>query len=159
MIEQEGDLTHAGHGIIVQGCNAQGVMGSGVAKAIRERWPQVFDVYRKTYEDKGLRLGQTVWVKVQDSPVLMIANSITQQFYGRDQTVRYVDYEAVRTCFREVGAAARKHDMAVHYPKIGAGLGNGEWGVIERIIKEELDGVEYHLWVPPTIGRARGVKI
>ena len=28
-------------GIIMHGCNAQGVMGSGLAKDIRERWPAV----------------------------------------------------------------------------------------------------------------------
>ena len=41
-----GDICSVNSGIIVHGCNAQGVMGSGVAKAIRLKYPQVFEDYK-----------------------------------------------------------------------------------------------------------------
>ncbi len=34
-----GDIRCVSSGIIVHGCNAQGVMGSGVALALRTTWP------------------------------------------------------------------------------------------------------------------------
>ncbi len=38
-----GDLFATDIKTIVHGCNAQGVMGSGVAKSIRENFPKAYD--------------------------------------------------------------------------------------------------------------------
>lgn len=35
-------------------------MGSGVAKVIKDRYPEAFQVYRKTYEKSGLELGDHI---------------------------------------------------------------------------------------------------
>ena len=40
-----GDIITSLDDHIVHGCNAQGVMGSGVAKALRDEWPQIFKPY------------------------------------------------------------------------------------------------------------------
>lgn len=152
MAEHAGNLLDATHGIIIHGCNAQGVMASGVAKAIRARYPQAYEAYMKAHKENGLRLGQVIWARVSDDPLLGIANAITQKFYGRNPDIRYVDYDAVKTAFEQVGAIARRHNLPVHYPKIGAGLGNGDWSIIEPIISQALEGVEHHLWVPRVPG-------
>lgn len=143
------DLLTVDRGIILHGCNAQGVMGSGVAKLIRAKWPGAYAAYRAAYEDKGLKPGQTVWYRASADPLLMIGNAITQQFYGRDPSRVYVDYDAVRACMREAGAAARRFNLPVHYPMIGAGLGGGDWSTISGIIEQELSGVEHCLWMGP----------
>lgn len=49
-------------GILVHGCNCKGVMGSGVAAAIRNRWPDVYKAYREKFLHDGLRLGDAVVV-------------------------------------------------------------------------------------------------
>lgn len=145
----EGDLVEVNEGIIVHGCNAQGKMNSGVAKAIRAKFPFAYQCYMRAHETKGLRPGQVVWAKISEDPKLAVANGITQKFYGRNPNVRYVDYDAVRSVFKQVADVARRNNLPVHYPKIGAGLGNGDWGLIETIINEELVGVAHTLWVPP----------
>lgn len=144
-----GNLLDASEGIIVHGCNAQGKMASGVARDIRARYPQAYDAYMAHYQAKGLKLGEVVWAKISDEPKLAIANGITQEFYGRDASRRYVDYPAVAQVFRAVAKVAHARQLPVHYPKIGAGLGGGDWGVIEKIINEELAGLNHTLWVPP----------
>lgn len=153
----DGNLVSVTRGIIVHGCNAQGVMGSGVAKALREAYPQVYRDYRQAYESSKLTLGQVVWTRVSRDPPLAVANAITQQFYGRNPAVRYVDYEAVRTSLSAIAVIARKHNLPVHYPKIGAGLGNGDWQQLSAIIDETLAGLDHTLWLPsPTPGRRPG---
>ena len=142
-----GNLLDATYGIIVHGCNAQGKMGSGVAKEIRARYPQNFDIYAKKHTTQGLKLGEVVWFRVSAEPQLAIANAVTQQYYGRVPGVRYMDYEALRKAFHEIGAVARRHSLPVHYPKIGAALGGGDWDKISKIIDEELRGVEQTLWL------------
>ena len=50
ILYKQGDLTQAEEYIIAHGCNAQGKMGSGVAKAIRREFPQAYSYYRSAYE-------------------------------------------------------------------------------------------------------------
>ena len=45
-----GDLLEAAEPVIVHGCNAQGSMGAGVARAIRDRYPAAYAAYRAAHE-------------------------------------------------------------------------------------------------------------
>ena len=141
----KGNLLDAPERLIAQGCNAQGVMGSGVARAIRDKWPEVYTQYRQRYQLAGLRLGDVVLAYTDDGKI--VANCITQEFYGRDGK-RYVDYDAVAVCMdklKEICQRLRIEKIAM--PLIGAGLGGGDWSVLERIIDENLNlvkAVAYH---------------
>jgi O-acetyl-ADP-ribose deacetylase (regulator of RNase III) len=131
-----GDILTVTKGIIVHGCNAQGVMGSGIAKQIRDKYPMAYEVYRKEHETNGLLLGEVIWAQVTDD--LIIGNAITQQNYGRDPTVKYVSYKAIQQAFETVMVAACTLKKDVHYPMIGAGLANGNWAVISEIIDDQF---------------------
>lgn len=137
IIYKTGDLLQAPEPMIVHGCNAQGVMGSGVAKLIRDRWPQAYNCYRAAYEANGLKVGTVITVDVGKK---MIANAITQEFYGRDPRRVYVDYQAVSDCMAHINKRAPMYlgeGGHVAMPLIGAGLAGGEWGRIAEIIEQE----------------------
>lgn len=125
-----GSILDASHGIIVHGCNAQGVMNSGLAKAIREKFPTVYEEYHREYLANGLKTGQLILVEVGEE--LLVANAITQEFFGRGP--RYVSYEAIQKVFSTLAKLASDGDLVIHYPMIGAGLGGGDWSVISEII-------------------------
>lgn len=127
----EGNLIASDEAIIAHGCNAQGVMRSGVAKAIREEYPSAYDDYRATYETQGnkLYLGQVVITNTLERTIL---NIISQEYYGRDPSVVYVSYDAIELAMGYI------NDMGytrVAFPLIGAGLANGSWERISRIIE------------------------
>lgn len=149
---KNGDLLSVKEGIIVHGCNAQGVMGSGVAKAIRDRYPEAYNRYRAVFVEQGERLNLGQIIPVWVTPTLCIVNGITQDFYGRTGD-RYVDYAAVGEVFRRVVTEQRQlyhvrgENYTINFPKIGAGLGGGDWNVIEPIITEALGDVPGVLWV------------
>jgi O-acetyl-ADP-ribose deacetylase (regulator of RNase III) len=128
-----GDLLDVTSGIIVHGCNAQGVMGSGVAKAIKQKYPGAFRTYQDAHQSTpgGLKIGEVIW-HVQDS--IKIANAITQEFYGTEK--RHVNYAAVVKCFTEVIGYANTMKLDIYFPKIGAGLGGGDWSLIEQLIND-----------------------
>lgn len=139
-----GDLLSASESAIVHGCNAQGVMGAGVAKAIRARYPQAYSVYRTRFETQGLELGETIWV---DCDPHVVINAITQDRYGRGPQ-RYADYDAIERAFRRIDAVAHATQTytgdrptppkvidAVAMPLIGAGLAGGSWSKIAEIIE------------------------
>jgi len=129
----KGDLLNVTEGIIMHGCNAQGVMGSGVALAVRQKYPKVYEKYKQEIQLGLLGLGDTQFIKVAED--LFVCNAITQEFYGREKKL-YVSYEAIRNAFQNVFNLSA---YDVNIPKIGAGLGGGDWERILQIIKESAE--------------------
>lgn len=137
IIYKVGNITEASEKYIAHGCNAQGKMRSGVAKAIRAKWPEAYNEYKAIYDHEGLELGSIVYVHAFKAPCPVICNCITQEFYGRDGK-QYVDYDAIRSCMKELNLVATGDAIAI--PKIGSALGGGDWNHIVSIIEEEIDG-------------------
>ena len=146
IIYRTGDLLEAPERIICHGCNAQGKMGAGIAVAVRKRYPQAFSDYEALYKAQGnhLDMGQCVWVDCPDGRTVI--DAVTQEFYGRDANVVYVDYNAVRTAMRTIDDRLKPANgealVSVAFPKIGAGLANGDWAIIEDIIETESTGFQ-----------------
>lgn len=139
-----GDVLKVERGIILHGCNAQGVMGSGIAKQIKEQFPKAYETYRKVYEEHGLQLGSIVWKSVGKSGETYnkwIGNCITQNLYGKSGD-RFVSYDAIADCMEKVVDFLEincfEQGFPVVFPQIGAGLGGGNWNVIEKIIDETI---------------------
>lgn len=153
MIEyKKGDLLDVTSGCIVHSVNMQGVMGSGVARAIKQQYPLAYTSYRKAYELGKLKLGYVDWVLVADG--LFVANCVGQYFYGTDGK-RYTNYAALAVAFYDVIEQMRicndlypDSDTTINFPKIGAGLGGGDWAIIEQIINDSdpTDSVRKICW-------------
>lgn len=140
-------------GILVHGCNAQGVMESGIALQVKQRHPKAYREYERVVSTsppshrKMLLLGATPWVEV--SKDLIIVNAITQENYGSDGK-KYVSEKAIETAFNFVQALAASRRLPVHFPLIGCGLGGGEWSKIGPIIERALGpAINGHLWLLP----------
>lgn len=134
--------------IIAQGCNNQGSMGKGIALSIKQKYHKAYKDYLNAYNTNGLGLGTVIFSNVRN--FLFIANAVTQDKYwspGDSNSIVYADYDAIRKCFKTIAKFAKQYKVPVHYPKIGAGLANGNWDIINKIICEELDGIEHHLWI------------
>lgn len=145
-------LEEVKQGIIVQQVNAQGKMGSGIAKSIKEKWPIVEAFYQENVfpnqPDKGFQyMGKVFYVEVE--PDLWVANLVGQQFYGRDPKIVYTSYEALEMGFASVSHFAENKDLEVHYPLIGCGLANGDWTRVSQIISNRLDTIVHTLWTLP----------
>lgn len=144
-----GDLIDGPEHLIVHGCNAQGTMGRGLALAIKQRLPFAFRTYREVYLTRGLSLGEVIFainVESGERPRI-VANAITQEDTGTDGR-QYVDYDAIASVLGKIDRlVALTHgdiDIAgigridtVGLPRIGAGLGGGDWQQIAEIIEQE----------------------
>lgn len=150
-----GDILDVNRGIIVQQVNAQGVMNGGIAKSIRDRYPNVYDAYRNilgapyTQKDSGkIWMGQCIIVYIHTG--LYVANIVGQQFFGREKK-RYTSYDALDEGMAKVAIAAKLYGLDVHYPLIGAGLGGGDWSIIQAIIDKNLGTINHTLWQLPVV--------
>ncbi len=143
----KGDILQVQSGLILHGCNTKGVMGAGVAKQIAVNYPIVYSKYKKycgTVWDHDI-LGQCFFVDATKD--LTIGNLFTQDTYGSDPKTRYVSYDAIDDCFSKISTVIRR-DTGIHFPKIGAGLANGDWAVIQSIIEHRLkDFTNLNLWI------------
>lgn len=128
-----GDITQVTKGIIVHQVNCQGVMGSGVAKALYTKWPEVkkqFLKYSTVPNEDLLGVIQNVWI----SDELVVVNGFSQFDYGTSSR-RYTSYDAVDNVFRQVAYLQRQLDLSVYVPySYGCGLGGGDWNIVETII-------------------------
>lgn len=146
----KGDLLTA-KGIILHGVNCQGVMGSGVALAVRNKWPEVYEQYKSFIRDEGGPtyadefLGEVFWVELGD---VWVGNCLTQQFYGRDGK-KYASYDAMDRCMEEVARVAPQLPGAsVNFPLIGCHLGGLQWPVVREIIDFRIpDSITKNLYV------------
>lgn len=123
----KGDLLSVTEGIIIHGCNTKGVMGAGVAKQIKDKYPMCFDIYSHSTK----LLGSISWYRHHTS--LYVGNAITQEYYSTEK--RQVNYVAIAKVFDQVCQYGNT-DLAIHFPKIGAGLGGGDWNIIEELIND-----------------------
>lgn len=131
----EGDLLQSPEAYIIHQCNAQGVMGSGVAKQIATLYPEVETRYKafinanSPYE-KYFVMGRVIYVPVHNLSTgqkQCICNVIGQYNYGRDSK-RYTEYrylfEGILHVLKEAEAA--NQNIALPY-KIGCFRGGGDW--------------------------------
>lgn len=125
---------------IMHGCNAQGKMGSGIAKVIKETWPYAYETYAKEHQLSGLDLGTVIPAIPSESNRPVILNAITQQFYGNDGK-RYASYEAIKSCFQQANYLMGLYESSfLVMPKIGCGLGGCSWDIVETIANDTLIG-------------------
>jgi O-acetyl-ADP-ribose deacetylase (regulator of RNase III) len=130
-----GDLLKANAGIIGHQVNCKGVMGSGVAKQIRNKWPIVFDEYYKFYQaypNKQL-LGKCQFVETKD---VIIANLFAQATFGYDGK-QYTNYTALYDALVKLRDYAEVQKLTVALPyKIGCDRGGGDWPFVAGYLLE-----------------------
>lgn len=148
--------TPSSYELVVHGCNAQGVMGSGVAAQLRAAYPIIFEPYSahcRAHNFNRSSLGTFCPVHVEDHA--MVINMITQEHFGKNN-VRYVDYEAVYNGFSNLKRYIAENEgtqllgnyrshFGVHFPLIGAGLAHGDWSIIQQCIKSAWANSPYSL--------------
>jgi O-acetyl-ADP-ribose deacetylase (regulator of RNase III) len=133
------DMATAGDfDVIAHGCNCFCTMGKGLALQIKEYFPEAYEVDCETdtgYPDK-LGTCTAATINLTSGKVLDVVNAYTQFHYrGRESGT---DYEALRGCMQHIKKTYAGKRIGL--PKIGAGLGGGDWAIISAIIEEELAG-------------------
>lgn len=129
--------------LIVHGCNCFCAMGAGIAKSIKQMFPEAYEADVKTVKGDKTKLGEISWAEItSNAGKLIIVNGYTQfDWKGSGQKA---DYEAIRSVFRKI--KSRFSGLRIGYPAIGAGLAGGDWNIISKIIDEELEN-ENHTYV------------
>ena len=161
IIEQKGNLLDTNCQYICHQVNCCGKMNSGVAKAIREKWPVVFEEYKKWYDrlcemaaneygghEEGLTggdimLGKCLGVVVGNDQCVI--NMASQRYYGYDG-LRYTSYDSFWECLEKIKSTIPKGSSIAFPHGIGCVRGGANWEVIRTMISEVLAD-EYDVYI------------
>ena len=131
--------------VIAHQVNCQKKMNSGVAKAIREKYPIVYEKYLQTKPILGT--SYPIFVN-ENGDKHIIVNMYAQNSYGYDGK-QYTDYDAFRQCCREIVSnckeASGKIEVAMPY-KIASDRGGADWDKIMDILLEEFIDINLTLY-------------
>ena len=161
MIKHEiGDMFASDVNVFVHQVNCKGIMGSGVAKQVRDLFPDSYSEYKRICRDESykdvLLGGVTAVPEFYAGRKVYVANLFAQNEYGRDKRC-YTDYDAFRKSLmllrdntlpiieRDIGS---KPKIAMPY-RIGCDRGGGDWNTVYRIIEEELGDYDVTLYELP----------
>ena len=135
-------------GIICHQVNCQRAMGAGIALAIRNKWPHVYQQYSKVNPKLGL-VQVLDAVHAANGEPIKVANLFAQNLSVIPGTDRCTDYDALADCLTKINSytellnSGRKGygkqglTMPLYIPyMIGCGLGGGDWEkVLDMIIE------------------------
>lgn len=127
--------------------NCFNTMNSGVARAIRTNFPDAWLVDQNTKRGSSAKLGNISIgaYECQPGDVRLIYNLYGQYNYGYDKQgyTNYAKLESAMIRMRDSLPVRAK----VGFPKIGAGLGGGDWSRIEGIIAEVFADFDVTIYV------------
>lgn len=136
----KGDLLDSNCDFICHQVNCQGVMNSGIAKQIREKWPEVYTQYLKKYVNadgySDKLLGEIQHVPV--SNLKTVINMFAQENYGYDGH-RYTSYDAFWCCVNRIAITVPKGSSIAFPYRIGCCRGGANWTIIKAMIEEVLE--------------------
>lgn len=122
-------------------------MNSGVAKAIRDKWPEVYTQYLKKYIDADgyadELLGEIQHIPVGDTQCVI--NMFAQENYGYDGH-RYTSYDAFWSCVNRIAVTVPKNSSIAFPGRIGCVRGGANWDVIKNMIEVVLSE-DYNIFI------------
>lgn len=138
IVYKKGNLLDAQTNVIAHQVNCQGVMGSGVAKQIRDKWPRAYDNYVLYCYDyitcTHELLGECQLVQINDNQY--VANLFGQNYYGRDGK-RYTSYDGIYDALASLVVqmmSAGMKSLALPY-NMSSCLGGADWNVVLTMIE------------------------
>lgn len=136
MVKQiNGDILEFKENMMIHQVNCKGVMGAGLAKTIKNNYPEVFDDYKDAislyeYNDEKLLGSYTMTALVQDK---FIVNLFGQDEYGFGR--RYTSYAALIKGLFAIFKRAKAYNYTIAIPyKLGCCRGGGNWTYVYNLI-------------------------
>lgn len=117
--------------IIVQGCNCFNTMGGGIARQLRDLYPQVYEADCKTFAGDASKLG-TFTQALCDN--FLVLNAYTQYgFNTAGESVDVFEYHAFLKFLRMLDET-QVDSVNYGFPAIGCGLAGGNKQIIYGMI-------------------------
>ena len=128
------NIFESGADVVCHQVNCQGVMGSGIARQVREKYPNNYKGYCMMCEEfkPSELLGKVFCGKVGEK--FIIANLFAQEKFGYDGKC-YTSYDALKKCLENVRSGFSGQTIAIPY-LMGCYRGGGDWDIVYKMIED-----------------------
>lgn len=139
-----GDLFLSKAHTLAHGCNCDGVMGAGIAKEFKRRFPEMYNQYRERCLNKTFIPGD-YWLCKNTSPWWVLNLATQYSTKGADSELLTKSFQALEASYQQEGI------QSVAMPLIATGLGGltsiEVYGIMSEIfIDSSLPIFVYHVY-------------
>lgn len=144
--EVEGDILLSDAQVIAHGVATHDPFDSGLALALRERFPSMVRDYRHAMHAKEPQVGDIwSWAGVnEDGSARGIVNLLTQGMQGQAKSARPVKarLDDVNHALKALARLVQTEGIkSVALPRLATGVGGLEWGDVKPLIQSHLGGL------------------
>ena len=141
----QGDIFSSSAQALVNPVNCVGVMGAGLAKQFRDRYPTMFSLYRTHCRQGIVTTGQVRLYSVHHGRTVI---NLPTKVHWQDLS----NLDHIRAGLKALAQALETDAIpSVAVPPVGCGLGGLNWRDVRPIVLSTLDlpGISVQLWEPP----------
>lgn len=123
--------------VIAHQANCFNTMNSGIAKAIRINFPEMYAADCETDKGDPEKLGSCTFADLTGYDVLGF-NLYGQFRYGTDR--QYTNYEALESALETMAEVLEGFDPSIRIgiPKLGCGHGGGDFNIVRQLVEKHL---------------------
>lgn len=141
MIEYvEGDIFISPAQVIVNTVNTVGVMGKGLALEYKNRYPEMFKLYRTACEKKQLKVGKLMLFYAPDHWILSFP---TKEHWRYPSKLEYIEAGLMK--FRNKYADLNITSIA--FPRLGCGNGELKWDDVRPVMEKYLKPLPINVYI------------
>lgn len=149
LVHKTGDIFTTEQPAVIHGVNIVGVMGSGIAKTVRQLYPGVYKAYRAECKAGRLHAGDMLPI-FGESAVDGVADRWVLNAASQDQPGPSAQYDWTEQSVRAAFSWASRSGLSgVAICRIASGVGGLEWDkvlvIIEKLAKE-FRGITVEVW-------------
>lgn len=157
----DGDLLKSGCDIICHQVNEYGVMGAGIAKQIKDKYPKAFDDYTNAIKEAASKCKNLPFIALSKQPDgIVVANMFTQRNGKTDLellrnavfllSMQIYDLFITKLKFNDMTGAFFDRPFRVGIPyKYGCGIAKGDCGEVRKIWADafgEMANIDLEMW-------------
>lgn len=137
----EGDIFKSPAQTIVNTVNTVGIMGKGIALAFKERYPEMFEEYKRKCEKRELTAGKLmIWNNAPDHKILLFP---TKEHWRSPSKIEYIEkgLETFRKKYLDMGITS------IAFPKLGTGNGGLKWEDVQPVMEKYLKRLVIDIYI------------
>lgn len=140
----EGDLFSSPAQVIVNTINTVGVMGKGIALEFKQRYPEMFELYKQACDDKKIDIGNLLLWRAVDHWLLLFP---TKKHWRSNSKLEYI--EAGLRKFVDV--YEQQCITSIAFPCLGCGNGGLNWQDVKPLMEKYLATlpIDIYIYVAP----------
>ena len=126
---------------LVNTVNCVGVMGAGIAKEFKLRFPEMFKDYVKKCNTNEIRIGKLDIYKINDRKIII--NFPTKDHWKYPSKLEYIEKGLIDF----VKNYKSWNIISIAFPQLGCGKGGLKWNDVKYLMKEYLIDLDINIEV------------